>query len=119
MIGARILAGSPSPLLQRAHEIALTHHENWDGSGYPRGLVGEAIPLAGRLVMLADRYDALRSERPYKEAYDHRKTVEILFRGSSDRTRPEHFEPRLLELFARIHPEFDAIWRTWQTDVAT
>lgn len=116
-IGARILEGSPSPLLKLGHEIALTHHENWDGSGYPYGLAGEDIPVAGRLVMLADRYDALRSRRPYKPAFDHETTVGQLLEEGDGRTLPAHFEPRLLELFAEIHPEMDAIWRTWQIDL--
>ncbi len=118
LIGARILEGSPSPLLQKGHEIALTHHENWDGSGYPRGLDGEEIPLSGRLVMLADRYDALRSQRPYKPAYDHQKTVRIIVSGDG-RTRSAHYEPRILELFERVHPELDKIWQTWQTEERT
>jgi putative two-component system response regulator len=115
-IGARILEGSPSPLLKLGHDIALTHHESWDGTGYPRGLAGEDIPLAGRLVMLADRYDALRSRRPYKPAFDHETAVRMLLHEDDVRTRPAHFEPRLLELFTQIHPDFDAIWRTWQLD---
>src|SRR5262249_4699926 len=67
-IGASILSGGRFPLLRMAEEIALTHHERWDGTGYPRGLAGEAIPLSGRIVALADAFDALISERPYKGA---------------------------------------------------
>lgn len=111
--GAEMLAGSPSPILQQAHEIALTHHERWDGSGYPRGLAGKRIPLAGRLVMLADQYDALRSSRPYKPAFDHAKTARVLLEGDG-RTRPEHFDPRLLELFRDVHQGLDEVWRRWQ-----
>lgn len=67
--GAAILAGSRFPLLQLAEMIALTHHERWGGGGYPRGLAGEAIPLAGRITALADCFDALTHERPYKPAW--------------------------------------------------
>ena len=66
--GAGILGGSQSPLMKMAEAIALTHHERWDGSGYPFGLVGEKIPLAGRICAICDVYDALTSKRPYKEA---------------------------------------------------
>jgi putative two-component system response regulator len=68
-IGAEILAGSQSPLLRLAERIALTHHERWDGGGYPAGVCGEDIPLAGRIVAVADVFDALTHERPYKEAW--------------------------------------------------
>src|SRR5690606_11875884 len=68
-IGARLLSGSSSPTLQMAEEIALYHHENWDGSGYTPGLAGEAIPLAGRIVAVADVCDALLHDRPYKKAW--------------------------------------------------
>ncbi len=116
-IGARLLDGSSSELIQLAQEIALTHHESWDGSGYPRGLRGEAIPLSGRVVKLADAYDALRSPRRYKPAYDHDEAVEIILRGDS-RTRPEHFDPQLLALFVRIHGEFARIWEESQVSPA-
>lgn len=114
VIGAHILEGSPSPILQRGHEIALSHHENWDGTGYPRRLAGEDIPVSGRLVMLADRYDALRSRRPYKPSFDHATTVELLLRAGDGRTLPAHFDPRVLEIFADVHPRFDEIWEKWQ-----
>ena len=71
-IGGSILAGSSSPLLQVAEQIALTHHERWDGSGYPAGLQGEAIPLAARITAICDVFDALRSKRVYKGALDGR-----------------------------------------------
>ncbi len=111
VIGWRLLDGPPSPLLRCARQIALHHHERWDGSGYPHTLAGERIPLAARIVMLCDQYDALRSLRPYKEPWDHETTRRILLEGN-ERTRPEHFDPRLLELFRSIHPELEAAWET-------
>lgn len=108
-IGARLLAGSPSPILQIAESIARTHHERWDGTGYPLGLMALAIPIEGRLVMLADQYDALRSPRSYKEPLCHTETVAILTRGDG-RTLPEHFDPEVLALFLELEHEFEAIY---------
>lgn len=99
-----------APRLAMAAEIARCHHEKWDGSGYPFGLKGEAIPLSARIVAIADVYDALRSERPYKRGLDHGEACRILLEGD-DRTRPDaDFDPALLALFAAHHAEFDAIW---------
>jgi len=109
LMGAEMLQGSQSPLIRSACEIALTHHERWDGSGYPRGLRGDEIPIAGRIVMLADQYDALRSERPYKRAYTHAKTMDILIRGDG-RTAPEHFDPLLLQILRDMETEFERIY---------
>lgn len=110
IIGANLLQGGSSHLLEVARGIALTHHEHWDGSGYPQGLKGEDIPLGGRIMLLADRYDALRSQRPHKAAFDHSKTCAILLQGDA-RSRPEHFDPKILEVFRKAHPEFDEIFR--------
>jgi putative two-component system response regulator len=107
-IGASMLEDSPSQLLETASEIALTHHENWDGSGYPRQLKGDEIPLSGRMVRLADQYDALRSERTYKKAYTHDRAKEIILQGDK-RTQPAHFDPKVLELFGEMHADFAEI----------
>ena len=109
VFGANLLAGSPSQLLETAREIALTHHERWDGTGYPQGLKGNDIPLGGRLIMLVDTYDALRSRRPYKPAFTHTKVCDIILHGD-DRTRPTHFDPQLLKAFREIHEQFDMIF---------
>lgn len=108
-LGAGLLKGTPSPLLDTAGKIALTHHERWDGSGYPQGLKGEEIPLAGRIVMLADQYDALRSPRPYKPAFTHDHISDILLNGDG-RTLPQHFDPQLLDVFRDIHRDLAAIY---------
>ncbi len=98
--GGRILAGATSPYLKMGREIALGHHERWDGSGYPRGARGEAIPLPARIMQIADVYDALRSKRPYKPAYDHVRTMEIICEGDG-RTAPSHFDPDILNAFKK------------------
>lgn len=107
--GYRIL--EQSPRLQMAAEIALNHHEKWDGSGYPNQAIGEAIPVSARIVAMADIYDALRSERPYKPAFSHPKTVKIMLKGD-DRIDPHgHFDPTLMEILGKRHDGMDEIYQ--------
>ncbi len=109
-IGHSILSRSNHPVMRCAANIAWAHHERWDGGGYPRGLRGDEIPIEARIVALADIYDALRSERPYKSAFDHETTCRIILEGDG-RTMPEHFDPVLHDIFRNISGSFDAIFR--------
>ncbi|PPK75385.1 putative two-component system response regulator [Methylobacter tundripaludum] len=99
VIGANILEGDDSELMKCAGEIALTHHEKWDGSGYPYGLSGEAIPLVGRIAALADVFDALTSVRPYKEAWAVEAAVDLI-----KENRGTHFDPELVTVFLEQLP---------------
>jgi len=109
-LGKQILSGGSSRYLEMGQDIAVAHHERWDGSGYPAGLKAEAIPLAARLMAVCDVYDALRSERPYKPHHSHQQTVSLLKVGDS-RTCPEHFDPQILQAFLQIHQRFDEIFQ--------
>jgi putative two-component system response regulator len=108
-IGAKILGNSKSSYLKMGAEIALNHHERWDGGGYPNGKRGEAIPLSARIMNICDVYDALRSKRPYKPAFDHLKSVDIITRGDG-RIQPEHFDPVILAAFKQNHQSFRDIF---------
>lgn len=96
--------GKVSPLLTIAKEITLSHQEKWDGSGYPKGLWGAQIPLSARIVALADVYDALISNKVYKDGVPHARAVEIITEG-----RTTHFDPDVVDAFLAVHAEFAAI----------
>ena len=108
-IGHRMLSGSSHHNLQMAASIALTHHERWDGFGYPRGLKGEEIPMEGRIAMICDIYDSLRSARPYKPAFEHEKAVKIITEGDG-RTMPGHFCPDVMAAFKENVQAFKEIY---------
>lgn len=96
-VGARILDKSESPLLDCARTIALTHHERWDGTGYPHGLAGPEIPLPGRIVAVADFYDALSHDRPYRKQYDREQVMDMIAQA-----RSSHFDPAVVDAFLRV-----------------
>jgi len=99
-IGAKIIGNHDSILLETARSVALTHHEKWNGSGYPRGLKGDEIPLPGRIVAIADVFDALTSTRPYKEAWSFEKSIAHIKEESS-----RHFDPALVDIFMDCRDE--------------
>jgi response regulator RpfG family c-di-GMP phosphodiesterase len=107
LAGVNIIGGHPR--LRMAKSIALTHHERWDGSGYPNGLKGEDIPFEGRLVNIADQYDALRNPRVYKPAFDHKRVCEIITEGDG-RTMSKHFDPEILRVFKETAADFEAVY---------
>jgi len=93
-IGAKILADSKAKILQLAHQIAISHHEKWNGRGYPQGLSGDKTPIAGRIVGLADVFDALTSKRPYKDPFPVEVALDII-----KKERGEHFAPDVVDVF--------------------
>lgn len=99
IIGGKLLAGEDSDLMRMAREIALNHHEKWDGSGYPNGLAGNAIPQSGRIAALADVFDALTSVRPYKKAWTVDDALNLIREN-----RGKHFDPALVDAFLQILP---------------
>ena len=107
-IGAEIIGEHPSGVLQLAWEIALAHHEKWDGSGYPRGLAGEAIPLSARIVAIADVFDALTTRRPYKEPWPVQDALDHIAAQAG-----KHFDPALVALFAPLLPQLLEIRARW------
>ncbi len=105
VFGAKILGNcEDDPMLKMAEVIALTHHEKWDGSGYPQGLVGDAIPLEGRIVAIADVMDALLSKRPYKAAWSLEDTLKYM-----DESAGQHFDPALIKLLHQVMPDIEKI----------
>ena len=105
--GSRLLNGSGSPILQTGAVIARTHHERWDGSGYPEGLKGEAIPLSGRIVALADVFDALSTKRPYKTEIQPNKALNLIKESSGSL-----FDPKLVSIFIEKFEDISSILRT-------
>ncbi|HBZ56169.1 MAG TPA: two-component system response regulator [Syntrophobacteraceae bacterium] len=112
VIGATILGESNWPLIRLGREIALSHHERWDGGGYPHGTKGDTIPLAARITNICDQYDTLRSPRAYRAARDHREAVYVITKGDQ-RTRPEHFDPQVLEAFEAHAEQFRELFEQY------
>jgi putative two-component system response regulator len=104
--GARLLGNSGSPILQTGEIIARTHHERWDGSGYPEGLKGEFIPLSGRIMALADVFDALTTQRPYKVKMQPDAALKLIKESANSL-----FDPRLVSFFVDRFEEFKAVLR--------
>lgn len=104
VVGAKLLSGSKSKLLQMAERVALTHHEKWDGTGYPQGLEGQNIPVPGRIAAICDVFDALISERPHRKAWPLEKAVaEVKSMAGS------HFDPELVQHFLQLEPDIKKI----------
>jgi putative two-component system response regulator len=104
IVRAEKTLGLSSPFLAMAKELTLSHQEKWDGSGYPQGLVGTAIPVSARMIALADVFDALISNKVYKDGIPHDKAMQVIFSE-----RGTHFDPDLVDAFVEIHAEFQAI----------
>jgi putative two-component system response regulator len=111
IIGGNILTGSKIGFVRMGAMIAMTHHEKWDGSGYPQGLRANQIPLAGRIVALADVFDALTSKRPYKEAFSIEKSNRIIEQG-----RGNHFDPYVVDTFFSVQDEILHIKEKYQDE---
>jgi putative two-component system response regulator len=111
ILAAENLLDSPNSFLQCAREIALSHQEKWDGSGYPEGLKGDAIPISARLMALADVYDALISRRVYKAPMSHEQAFKIITDG-----RGTHFDPDIVDAFLSIAEDFRAIERRFSDE---
>ena len=107
-IGKEIIGYHDSPLLRDAQTIALTHHEKWDGSGYPHQLKGDKIPLIGRIIAIVDVFDALTTERPYKKAWSVEDAITLIKLESG-----KHFDPELVSLFIDILPSILIVKAQW------
>jgi response regulator RpfG family c-di-GMP phosphodiesterase len=107
LYGARIIGNHPRLII--GNKIASSHHERWDGSGYPYGLEGEQIHIEGRILTIGDQYDALRNKRSYKLAFDHATAYKIIVNGDG-RTLPAHFDPKVLRMFKKLHRRFEEIY---------
>jgi putative two-component system response regulator len=110
-IGAKILEGSEAEFIKLANVVALTHHEKWDGSGYPQGLKGSKIPVAGRITAIADVFDALTSGRPYKEPFSLEESLSIMKEG-----RGSHFDPEVVDAFFASEDEILAIKEEYEDE---
>ncbi|MEE9273782.1 MAG: HD domain-containing phosphohydrolase, partial [bacterium] len=111
IIGSRILSGSESELLQAGERIALSHHERWDGTGYPSGIAEDEIPIGGRICSVGDVFDALTSKRPYKEAFPNEEAFSILREG-----RGTHFDPTVIDAFFENVDEIEDIQKRYQEE---
>jgi putative two-component system response regulator len=111
VIGAKILEGSDAEFIKLGEIIALSHHEKWDGSGYPNGLKGEEIPIAGRIAAIADVFDALMSKRPYKEPFSEEESLAIIREGKGS-----HFDPEIADAFFAIQDEILVIKEKYAED---
>lgn len=111
-VGYGILSLSPSKIFKLAAEVALYHHERWDGSGYPEGLTGEKIPQSARIVAIADVFDALTMKRPYKEPWTIKESIAEIKKGSGS-----HFDPNLVRIFDEISPQLLEIKDHWNDSV--
>lgn len=105
--GAEIIG--EKPFLKMARNIALFHHENYDGSGYPFGLKGDEIPLEAAITKICDVYDALRTKRSYKDEFSHEESIRILKEGDN-RTKPSHFNPKVLKVFLENEKSIKMLW---------
>lgn len=109
LYGAEILRNSDNELIRMSERVALTHHEKWDGTGYPKGLKGEQIPMEGRIVALADVFDALTSRRCYKPAFSLKDTLDIIRKGAG-----AHFDPSCVDAFFRAMPKITHVMETFE-----
>ena len=108
-IGEQILMNSESKVVQLACNIAASHHEKWDGTGYPKGLKGDEIPLEGRITAICDVFDALVSQRPYKKGWSNEEALAFMKEQSG-----KHFDPKLIPLFFQIVPQIKKFQTTHQ-----